>query len=318
MTRAHFELFSTEFAKKYGINFPHLLDMEIPTVPQYIPTDIVPVQNITLYQDTIEPYDIHPIIRKFIEPYYKEIYEMFISSGAYNGLMTRLDGFTTSPMTLRARPLYYFDHWLIHYHAYDDITFDKSIATLFSDRLVMELENPEEESIFPNGLGFDALIITSDGYLLLPVRSKQVMIEKKKFAPSVSGGLKWRFFPHEFRHAYYSQIKEELKEEFGIVVTPNDRFILLAFEKNLPYFGHPNMYFLGILNASSTNLVSFRNFEHDVVDTVKVVSKPGFTHEKLQELYKSMLEILQSLKKSEISYQLAAITYYLGEFMKRI
>lgn len=318
MTRATFEIFAADFERKYGMHFPQLLDMEIPTVPIYVPTDVVPVQNINIYHNTIEPYDLHPLIKKFIEPYYKDIFETFISSGAYNGLMTRIDSFSAKTLTLKTRPLFYFDHWLVHYHAYDDLALDKSIASLFSDKLVLELDNPAEESIFPSGLGFDAIVLTSDGHLILPVRSKQVMIEKKKFAPSVSGGLKWKFFPYEYQKGYYTQIKEELKEEFGIVVTPNDKFIMLGFEKNLPYFGHPNMYFLGILEASSTNLIGFRNFEHDAVETIKIVNKPGFTHEKLHQIYKALLEILQTLKKTEISYQLAAATYYLGEYMKNI
>ncbi|MBO6119328.1 MAG: hypothetical protein J6P02_02570 [Lachnospiraceae bacterium] len=148
------------------------------------------------------------------------IYEVHKGSVVYNSINIRLDDikFEKHNITLFTSRTHYFDS-LISNRACDLVLKDRR-----SIREIFELGpyiKPLNLSKMSNHIGFNGLVITSDGYILLIKRSRDVSVAKGILATSILASLKTKYAidKNSFDFTLYglaNSIRHEVYDELNI------------------------------------------------------------------------------------------------------
>jgi len=220
-----------------SIPVPTISGLKLPITPVEVPQKPLTTAEVDA---RIRPgnrvYDFPPVIKKFIEPALPRIREHFLKN-YYNSRMLRLEKYDGNYHT---GITYYFEHRLIHHEADAQIYRGQTIRDALEDLLIEEIEQKNPESIFPNGLGVNALLITADNYIIIPRRSKNVSISRNKYAPTISFGAVHRNHPNIMEW----NIKNALLREYSYIPSPATKTLYLGLYRNLYTMGSPEMYFI--------------------------------------------------------------------------
>lgn len=219
------------------IKMPVIAGIKLPFTEVHTPDKPMTARTVSaITKQSEKVYTFPPAIEEFLRPALPGIMEKF-RKNYYNSRMLRFSHYDGD---IHLETVYYFHHRLIHHSMDEEIYPDQTIREAFIDELIYETKNPRKNSIFPNGLGINMAIITTDNYLIVPKRSKNVSIGKNKYAPSVSFGAIYK----HVNNIIEWNIRNALMREYNYIPQSNTTIQYLGTYKNLYTMGSPEMYFL--------------------------------------------------------------------------
>ena len=237
-----------------GIRLP-LATIELPPKP------ITPSELSIKFKISNNVYSFSPIIQNFLEPALDKLYDDFMKK-YYNSRMLRFkkyDGFYHTEI------VYYFHHRVIHHDADTMIYKGQTIRDALEDILMDEITT-NEESIFPNGTGANVLMITSDNYIIIPKRSKNVSIARNKYAPSLSFGM----LHAKTSNIIWWNIEKALLREYNYIPNSSTETYFLGSFRNLFTMGSPELYFVMKLTEGIDEFEAKISDENKKIEAIEV------------------------------------------------
>jgi len=135
-----------------------------------------------------------------------------------------------------------------------------------------------------NHVGVNALIITRDGYLLLPLRSSSVAVEQNVVAHTVAGSLDWKTLTYLARGREEVNLldlvyQEILEAEEVSTLRPRDYVLYpVAITRNLRVLGKPDFHLIGVVDSPVKDIlrhtVTGRKFEVAHVIRLRLADQP--------------------------------------------
>lgn len=191
----------------------------------------------------------------YIEQYCNELIRRFSPAKTFNGLTLRFEGFADNDSRcFRLKYATYYDY-LVTNGSHD--------SKLFNELTVRDILepgpglNPLEASQCANHLGLSSLIFTSDNYLLLQQRSKNVSAFAGMLSPSVSGAANYSTFDDgtgklSFATWFETEIREELTDKLSL--QDFEEIKALGLSRELIRLGKPELFFVARLKISRNEL----------------------------------------------------------------
>ena len=212
------------------------------------------LSNIVVEQDRISPQYIIPTrLETKASDVLEEIGDFFHDSTTIrlNQIIQDID-----KLTLVVSKAHYLDHIATNY-AMDALLVErgwtKSLRDIINPGKRLE---PLETSLLANHIGVSVLIITSDNYLILPIRShEKVSIWHKQVMPSISGAASYDEDMWSTRKGPVAAWMREGREELGL---ENSNFeepgIFLGITREFLRGGKPELFFTTHITLTKTKL----------------------------------------------------------------
>lgn len=177
------------------------------------------------------------------------------NSNIYNNKSIRLDGVTeqNGKITLKTSRTTYFDfcasNRMIDY-------VKKNKRTIRDDHLFGPLFPTLEESGLSNLLGFNCMVVSSDGYLVFIKRGRNVSIEKGKLGVGIQASIKYMYTHIDENkkiidiNDIYRSIYLELQDEIGVTLNNPESIGNCFLDVYYDYVeAKPQLYFEFYLNS---------------------------------------------------------------------
>lgn len=211
----------------------------------------------------IEDCNKQYVLPCMIDAYYKEILEQFSDSIVYDQLCIRLCDLSCekNKIELKTMRTTYFNSLVTNRSMDYNLNSKITIRNLYEPGPCLI---PLPESRFSNHLGFNGIIETMDGVLVLVHRSKYVSVNKNLFECSVSASLKSKYaLDIEKQHLTCSglvqAVEKEIVDELNLTTGEYVDFStnnILAFYRDITEGGKPNFIIYVKLKCSYSFLKS--------------------------------------------------------------
>jgi len=191
----------------------------------------------------------------YVAQYSDALIRRFNPAKTFNGLTLRLTGIEKTDHC----------HFLFQFASYYDylVTNGSHDSQLFNELTVRDILepgpslNPLEGALCANHLGLSALIISSDQYLLLQLRSKNVSTFARELAPSVSGAANYSTFSGEddvlsFENWFFKEMSEELSDK--ITSQYFNAINCLGISRELIRLGKPELFFIATSSKTRSEI----------------------------------------------------------------
>lgn len=127
------------------------------------------------------------------------------------------------------------------------------------------------ESPCGNITGVSCLVLTSDGWLVVCVRSMDVLTFPGMLGPSASGAMNFTDEAHVNPSAsIFDKIRLEIREELGLSSAHLDTILYLGTTRDLEFGGKPEIFFLVGCKATRTELVELQEYARDTHETASI------------------------------------------------
>jgi len=182
----------------------------------------------------------------------------------YNGPTWRVCNFDTKSHTMSFVRAKYFDYLVTNLAAHKCITIGSEplLYLLEDDKKLSDLR----KSKAANSLGVGIMIITSDEYTFLELRSKGSSTYPGMLAPSASGGLSGASQPDPF-----VAIQNEIKQELRILPSEVTDLRYLGLTRELKRAGKPEMFFSARTSLNFYDVQKSQRSAKDASETEKLV-----------------------------------------------
>ncbi len=260
---------------------------------------------------------IPEIPREMIEPFWSTFFkELAKREGMATWYQLKARVKEWNPERIILEGATYLDAYVFHYSA--DVQLGRKPLREILWPLVMRDGKlvPLKESLLPNHLGVHALLITSDGKMLIPQRSIEVVAAKLAYTVSVEGtvNLPW----HPGKRTLKDLIAKEVYYETGLKESEFDAYII-SYARGTYVMGRPSVYAIIISKISLNELK--KRIPEDKWEALKItVEDLGKSVRDINDIIdKDVLARLESVfNKYSKRYSSPTLIYCLGKLIEEI